>query len=174
MTSEFFHDQMARLIGLRFVPSDMTTHWEALRDLPDDVLTAAVTRAGRTRVEFPTPYELRQDADRIRTDTPPPPDESTALEEPYTIVIPQSNTSVLVTHEHTYHCEDCRDTGWYDRWCGDVALKPPWMSVQVCKRYDGHAAHGWMEPCVCASHNPALIRKQTNQQQYAEKHTHRK
>tara|TARA_R110002110_G_scaffold250425_1_gene466535 strand:+ start:888 stop:1418 length:531 start_codon:yes stop_codon:yes gene_type:complete len=173
MTSEFFHDQMSRMVGLKFVPGDMTTHWEALRDLPEDVLREAVTRSGRTRVEFPTPFELRQDADRIRTNPPPAlPDESKALEEPYTIHLGKSKKSVRVTREHVYHCAECRDSGWRGWWCGDVAHKPPWCAIRTCGRHDGHGAHDWTEPCVCATHNPVLLRKQANQHHYAEKQTH--
>jgi hypothetical protein len=69
MTETFFNQQMSRLIGLRFVPGDMTTHWEALQDLPEEVLSRAVAHAGRTRVDFPTPYQLRQDADMSGTAT---------------------------------------------------------------------------------------------------------
>jgi hypothetical protein len=48
MTLDFFNAQMDRLSGLRFPPVDMTTHWEALSDLPAEALEAAVTHAQRT------------------------------------------------------------------------------------------------------------------------------
>ena len=63
MTRPWFDGQMARLGGLRFPPADLLTHWEALQDMPDGALEAAVTRSQKTRVDFPTPADLRQDAD---------------------------------------------------------------------------------------------------------------
>ena len=66
----WFREQMTRLMGLKFAPADLTTHWEALSDVPEPVLAAAVSRAQRSRVDFPTPIELRQDADAVRMDMP--------------------------------------------------------------------------------------------------------
>ena len=170
---------MARLIGLRFVPDDMTTHWEALSDVPDDVLQAAVTLAQRTRTEFPTPFELRQDADRSghhhddgeggRAD------QTRDLDEPYAIAIPMSGTTVQITREYRYDCEACSDSGWHTWWCGDDApQKPPFVDDQACSRYEPHGAHTWAGPCACVSHNPSLLRKRVNQQKfYAAKETRR-
>jgi hypothetical protein len=179
MTQEFFHAQMARLVGLRWVPRDMTTHWEALRTLPDAVLDAAVAVAGRTRVDFPTPHELRQDADSVRTaiDVPDDPDRSTALDQPYTVILPHSDTPIRISREWSYHCDYCSDIGWRRWWCGDppmplrlvtsdpVALPVP--SGRACDRYHPHGSHEWVAPCECAEHNPALIRKRHNQERYA-------
>jgi hypothetical protein len=53
-----FKRQMQRLGGLKFAPSDLQTHWEALRDLSDPELVAAVDRAQRECDEFPSPRLL--------------------------------------------------------------------------------------------------------------------
>jgi len=171
MTETFFNEQMSRLVGLRFVPRDMTTHWEGLRELPEDVLVAAVSMAGRTRVDFPTPHELRQDADAGRTTTTlEEPDRTTALEQPYTVTIPDSNTSVIVDREWTYCCDECSDSGWRHWWCGPPPnLSPPWQLERSCDRNRDHAPHAWIGHCACSASNSALVRKRTNQAQYAVK-----
>jgi hypothetical protein len=55
----WFRDQMKRLMGLKFAPADLTTHWEALSDLSQDDVAAAVTKAQRQCDEFPSPRLLR-------------------------------------------------------------------------------------------------------------------
>ena len=63
-TRDAFDAQMSRLaLGLRWPPADLTSHFEALKDLPDDHLRLAVNRALQSREVFPTPSELRQDCD---------------------------------------------------------------------------------------------------------------
>jgi hypothetical protein len=66
VTRDLFAAQMRRMNGLRFAPADLSTHWAGLGDLPLDVLTRAVERSIRTRSDFPTPVEVRQDADLSR------------------------------------------------------------------------------------------------------------
>jgi hypothetical protein len=170
VTEDFFGEQMARLCGLRFVPPDLVTHWEALHDLPDEVLAGAVSLAGRTRVDFPTPVQLRQDADKGRRpwthdDTT---DHSTLLPEPYTVVVPHTNTAILVTREWRYHCDDCSDGGWRSRWCGDPTHQQPWHRAGPCAGRGDHPAHEWVERCPCAETNPALVKKRALGQKYAE------
>jgi hypothetical protein len=172
MTEPFFHEQMSRLVGLRFVPSDLTTHWEALQDLPTTVLADAVSRAGRTRVDFPTPVQLREDADLCRAGTQvDSPDQTTPLAAPYAITVPQTNTVVRVTREWRYYCEDCSDSGRVARWCGHPAQKKPWQSELPCERRGEHGTHEWMDRCPCAETNPALVRKRARQAQYAAQHS---
>ena len=174
MTETFFNQQMSRLIGLRFVPGDMTTHWEALQDLPEDVLSRAVAHAGRTRVDFPTPYQLRQDADMSGTATfVSESDRSVVLDQPFSLGIPQTQSSVRITREWTYYCEHCSDGGWRSWWCGDPAQQKPWIGKQTCNTSREHANHEWVEHCVCYTSNPALVRKRTAQQQYAVRETPR-
>lgn len=174
MTEAFFHEQMSRLVGLRWVPQDMTTHWEGLRELPEAVLVAAVSVAGRTRVDFPTPHELRQDADvgRRATTALEEVDRTTVLAQPYTVTIPHTKTSVRITKEWTYCCDECRDTGWREWWCGktpDSWPSPSWRRARACVKRHDHDPHHWVEHCPCATSNTALIRKRANEEQYASK-----
>jgi hypothetical protein len=170
MTDAFFREQMSRLVGLRFVPADMTTHWEALHDLPEAVLVAAVSRAGRTRVDFPTPHELREDADRTGV-TPAPPmlDQTTVLDQPYTILIPHTHTHVQVTTQWTYCCDHCSDSGWRQWWCGDGNPDTIFHDEQSCDRVSPHDGHEWVGPCACLSTNQAIARKRAIHRQYAER-----
>jgi len=55
----WFGAAMKRLVGLKFAPTDLTTHWEALRDLPRLAIEDAVYRAQRECDEFPSPRKLR-------------------------------------------------------------------------------------------------------------------
>jgi hypothetical protein len=168
VTEAFFNRQMSRLIGLRFVPADMTTHWEALCDLPEEVLSQAVSLAGRTRVDFPTPHQLRQDADMGRTVTlTNEPDRSAALDEPFSVTVPHTHSSLHITREWAYYCDHCSDSGWRSWWCGEAAGKKPWQSVWSCDTPREHGDHEWVEHCVCYTSNPDLLRKRAAQQQYA-------
>ena len=168
MTEAFFYAQMARLVGLKFVPGDMTTHWEALREMPDEALIAAVTLAGRTRVEFPTPHELRQDADmgRIRVLSEEE-DRSVLLEMPYVVEVPQTTARVRIEREWVYYCEHCSDSGWRSWWCGVETHRKPWQRAALCALHRTHDAHEWVEHCPCYDSNPALVRKRAAVVQYA-------
>ena len=164
MTLDTFNVQMGRLAGLKFRPADLTTHWEALNDLPDVVLEAAVSRAQRTRAEFPTPVELRQDADQVKPNAlpvEPVEDRSISLAQPFTITVPEAGTIVSVTREWKYYCDDCSDGGWFTVWCGDEKnpSHKPWYQLQRCERRAEHGSHKWMRRCVCYDMNPALVRK---------------
>lgn len=174
MTIETFNVQMDRLAGLRFRPADLTTHWEALHEIPDAVLEAAVTRAQRTRSEFPTPVELRQDADQVAHHAQPiapPEDRSAPLAEPFTITVPEVGTIVSITREWNYYCDTCSDGGWDSVWCGDekAPQRKPWHELRICDRRGKHDPHEWVRRCVCYDTNPALVRKRDAQQKYAEK-----
>lgn len=178
MTVEFFNRQMDRLAGLRFAPVDMTTHWEALQSLPDVALEAAVTRAQRTRVEFPTPIELRQDADQsvtMPTAIDPDPTRGTDLAAPKAIHVSNAandlSFTLPVTREWSYYCESCSDSGWESLFCGPVKdpLKKPWWEHRACDRRGEHAAHEWIIPCPCREWNPAIKRRKERDGKFAEK-----
>ena len=47
-----FREQMRRMMGLRFAPVDLTTHWEALRQMPDAVLGSFTAAAHSSRRFF--------------------------------------------------------------------------------------------------------------------------
>lgn len=172
MTEVFFHEQMDRLSGLRFAPSDLTTHWEALSDIPQAVLEAAVTRAQLTRSEFPTPVELRQDADvvaHLARPVAPEDDRSTPLAEPFTIDVPQAGKVISVTREWKYFCDRCDDSGVESLWCGEAGPSiKPWQTRQACERTKLHLPHEWARKCICFESNPALVKKRERQQKYAE------
>lgn len=55
----WFKAQMKRLLGLKFAPTDLSTHWEALSDLTEAELEDAVACAQRECDEFPSPRKLR-------------------------------------------------------------------------------------------------------------------
>lgn len=175
MTVEFFNQQMARMGGLKFRPADLTTHWEALQDMPEAVLEAAVTRAQRSRVEFPTPAELREDADHVARHVSPTgqdEDRGVDLPEPVTIGHLPSGLPVVQTREWKYYCDECQDSGSRSFWCGDVAsARYPWMAVRKCGTRNCRKAqyeHEWVERCPCWESNPALVRKRESQRKYAE------
>jgi hypothetical protein len=172
MTWPDFSAQMHRLAGLRFAPTDLTTHWEGLRGVPLPVLTAAVSLAQKTRSAFPTPVELREDADRVAHTVVVRAPEATRevdLEQPFTITVPQAGVVVSVTREWRYHCETCADSGWASVWCGDGPSPKPWHTLVTCARRHPHDPHGFVRACVCWETNPALVRRRAAQQQYAEK-----
>lgn len=170
MTREWFDGQMARMLGLRFTPADLTTHWEALRDLPEDALEAAVSRAQRTRVNFPTPIELRWDADQARrVQTHDEDDRSVELAAPVTIGKLPTGAEIVQTRVWKYYHEDCSDSGMESLWCGAAdAHRKPWQPLQHCGRTASHDAHEWVRRCTCYDSNPALVRKRERQQQFAE------
>lgn len=184
MTRPFFDQQMVRLTGLRFVPASLTTHWEALRDLPDAVLEAAVSRAQKTRQDFPTPIELRIDADavahRVR-ESGDDEDRGCDLPAPVALGTLPNGTPVKATREWRYYCEGCGDMGWRSLWCGDRPvpaptdqdpaatreITKPWMQSQHCGRRGEHGSHEWVTDCACALSNPAILRRKERQQKYA-------
>lgn len=180
MTQDAFAVQMDRLSGLRFRPASLETHWEALRGIPEPVLEAAVTLAQRTRSEFPTPVELRQDADQVAHHAralEPDEDRSVALAEPFTITVPHVGKVVAITREWNYYCEDCSDSGWQSVWCGAATTESgapmpglkPWYARLHCERRNNHDAHEYVRKCVCFDSNPALVRKRQAQEKFAEK-----
>lgn len=168
----WFREQMTRLMGLKFAPADLTTHWEALSDIPEPVLAAAVSRAQRSRVDFPTPIELRQDADAVKhhaQPVAPEEDRGVALERPFTIDVPEAGRVFSVSREWRYYCDTCSDAGWSSSWCGDRTMAKPWHSSQHCGRRMEHMPHEWAHKCVCYDTNPALVRKRQAAATYAEK-----
>lgn len=166
----WFREQMTRLMGLRFAPADLTTHWEALSDVPEAVLTAAVTRAQRTRADFPTPNELRADADIVAPSSrelEPVENRAVPLDQPFTITVPGAGTVLSVTREWKYYHDACGDLGWVSWWCGEES-PTPWMRVARCERVIEHAPHEWSAKCSCFDSNPALVRKRESQRRYAD------
>lgn len=177
MTLNAFEAQMDRLAGLKFPPSNLLTHWEALKDLPMDVLEAAVTLAQRTRVDFPTPVELRRDADQAmpqRLDVAVL-DRTEELPEPVDLgTLPTGKTLPPATRIWHYYCEICNDSGRQSFWCG-AGRRQPWLVIQECGAFNckkikaGHPEYGheWVQACPCAGSNPAVLRRREQDAKYA-------
>lgn len=171
MTQTFFERQMERLMGLRFPPASLETHWEALSDLPDAILEAAVARAQRTRSDFPAPLELRQDADavahQVRTAEPEAP-RGVELEQPVEFQIPHVDHPLRVTREWRYDCDVCSDLGMRTFWCGSgTERRQPWLYLERCERRGEHGQHEWTRRCECYNTNPSVQRRIEGQAKYA-------
>lgn len=167
-----FREQMSRLLGLKFAPADMQTHWEALSDVPSPILEAAVTRAGRTRTEFPSPAELREDCDAVAASvraTIVDEDRGTDLEQPVTLGTLPTGKVITAERIWKYYHDECGDIGIESLWCGEPERsRKPWQNFQHCGRSKPHGAHEWVRKCACWESNPALIRKRANEQKFAE------
>jgi hypothetical protein len=171
VTRPEFEAILQQLSGLRFLPSDLDTHWLGLSGVPADVLEAAVRRAAETRSQFPSPAELREDCDAVRTSmpaAPAPQSAQTPLERPLTILVPQLKRALTVTHLHVYHCEMCSDTGWISRWCDPAPGRREWEHVGRCQRsHENGEGHGaYVEPCRCRSANPVLQHERSKRARY--------
>jgi hypothetical protein len=163
-----FRDAMKRLMGLKFAPSELTTHWEALRDLTAVELDAAVARAQKESDEFPSPRMLRAFVDEFRArQLVSEEDQSRAIPvEPTTFEVPHVGLTIPITREWRYYCDECSDTGVRSFCCGaGESSRWPWMRVERCARRKAHADHEWVEPCPCAETNPDVQRKKARAQQ---------
>jgi hypothetical protein len=169
--------QLQRYVVLKGMPGDTGGYWDALRDIPLHVLSAAVTHGLRTRMWFPTPAEIRMDCDVVHLRTAPveplaselPPVD---LDDPYLVEIrnPFGGKSLFVkVYEHyNNHCETCKDTGRAVRWCGPRDRRMPWVPDGKCARPKTHAAHDWVEECVCVDTNPVIKRKKEAALRYSQ------
>lgn len=176
MTWTAFEAQMERMAGLKFKPTNLQTHWEALRDMPEALLSASVEKAQRESDEFPSPSVLKMFADRLRSDVMPLPaieDRGVDLVEPVSTTLPTGKV-IPFTREWKYYCEDCSDTGWKTWWCGPESnQRKPWLSRSVCQRTNAHASHEWVARCACVASNPAVLRKRESELQMATKRAER-
>lgn len=172
MTQLAFERSMSRLTGLKFAPANLSTHFEALSDLTDTELDAAIGRAARECDEFPSPKMLRAfvDEHRARVEVPEEdPGRASVLDESRTIALPDG-TTLSVPREWRYYCEVCSDTGVKSFWCGDKpSARFPWLSVMRCQRRKEHLDHEWVESCPCAETNPDVQRKKARAQQVTRK-----
>ena len=172
-----FRDQMRRLLGLKFGPADMTTHWEALQDVPIDVLAEAVSRAQKTRSEFPSPAELRQDCDAVAHLVRHVEDEDRGedLPAPVGLGTLPDGTPIVARRLWRFYHEDCTDSGMESCWCGERGpYTPPWLTSMACERRKEHLPHEWVRKCTCWESNPALIASRERMQKYAAQKSDRK
>jgi hypothetical protein len=163
---------MDRLGGLKFKPANLQTHWEALSDLGDAELVAAISRAQRECEEFPAPKMLRVFVDEYRGRIEvPEEDPSRAVPvEPTTFEIPEVGLKIPITREWRYYCDECNDTGMRSYWCGvGQSTRWPWMKVMHCARRNEHGEHEWVDQCQCAATNPAVLRRLARAQQVSRK-----
>lgn len=168
---EAFRDQMKRLMGLKFAPADLSTHWGALADLSHAELDAAVSRAQRECDEFPSPRLLRTFVDeyRSRPEIAEEDDSRAAAIPPRTIEMPDGSR-LTFTREWKCYCDQCGDTGVRAFWCGDrPSAQQPWIPVARCERRRHHGAHEWVEACPCADSNPDVQRRRARAQQVVRK-----
>lgn len=169
--SPVFMAQMRRLLGLKFAPSDLTTHWEALQDMPEALLEAAVTHAQTASDEFPSPKMLKMFGDQLRARVVPIPvteDRSEDNPSPTVAKLPTGRV-IPLTRFWKYYCEQCSDTGWSSFWCAGimkpgekwpVAQRHPWVEIdRPCERHKGHGAHEWSAACACVDTNPEVQRR---------------
>ena len=168
MTFAAFEHRMDRLGGLKFKPVSLQTHWEALRDLADAELDAAIARAQREADEFPSPKMLRAFVDEVRMrPTVEPAEDRSVPVEPTTIDVADLGLKIPVTREWRYYCEDCRDTGMRALWCGPDKDPSPFLgrAKSTCERRKEHGSHEFVVECPCASSNPDVQRRKARDQQ---------
>ena len=126
-------------------PSSLQMHWEGLKDVPEAVLEAAVTRAIQTRASFPAPAELRDDADVAAQRPVWREPEAEPLPEPVLLgMLPTGAPIVARSQPRAYACEACGDTGF----------EP--------------AGERTVRKCGCWASNPVLVRRREAMRRYAE------
>ena len=169
MTAAAFVSRMHRLMGLKFAPTSLDTHWEGLRDLGDDEIDAAIERAARECDEFPAPKMLRMFVDEYRARVIPlAPDREREIA-PVDVQVPQAEKSFRINREWRYYDERCSDTGWVSMWCGASQPPKPWLERGFCGRSRPHSDHEFVVECPCASSNPDVIRKRAVDRQVSRK-----
>jgi hypothetical protein len=173
---ETFDAQMGRLIVLKGWPDSVEEYFPALVDIPDDLMPDAVTHALRTRTWFPAPAEVRADCDAIRRSRP-----VSSLPQPKVHELAGGGREVLianpfggeplrllVTRDWTHDCEECSDTGWASRWCGEGRSGQPDVKSRHCGRtHLEHGAHEFVEKCACIDWNPTIKRRKEAQAKYS-------
>jgi len=164
MTHEHCEMQLRRLGVLKGIPEDVVEYFAALDDVPDEVFTAAVGHALKTRHWFPTPAELRADCDAVAQPglrLVPAPVEELLVGGGRDVVFPNplggDPLHLHVTRTWRCDCETCSDSGWAPHTC----------PAEPCGRTFEHAAHEWVEPCGCRSWNPTIRRRTEATVKYA-------
>lgn len=166
MTAEHCNFQLARLNILRGVPCEIYEYFGALRDVPDDVFSNAVSHAIRTRQWFPTPAELRVDCDAVapsRLDESDPQRQEPLgdgrevfLKNPFA----PGGITIKLGRDWQFDCVTCEDTGWAtyqcpERYCGR-------------KKDRAHDPHPYMDRCECLTWNPTIRRRRSANAKFAQ------
>jgi hypothetical protein len=167
MTREFMDVQLGRLVSLRGMPGDTDEYFAALRDIPDDVFSAGIAHALKTRAWFPVPAEIRVDCDAVKAHVRPPAPEPAPsyhdLERALIVEIrnpfdPDKPLRLKVLREWRHDCDTCRDTGWASRQCPDTH----------CGRRFEHGPHEFVEHCACIEWNPTIRRRKEAMTKYSQ------
>lgn len=156
VTRDLFDAQMGRLIVLKGWPDSVDEYFAVMTDIPEDVFTAAITHALRTRIWFPTPAEVRADCDAVARSKP-----VQVSRAPQWVDLPGSGREVTfpnpfggrslvlhITREWTCDCETCSDTGWASCQCPETH----------CGRRIEHGPHEFVDKCGCIGWNPTIRR----------------
>lgn len=171
-------DELARLAGLRFMPSDLTGHREVLASVDLAVLADAVGHALRECREFPTPSELLGFVDQARARHAASAPLVVREREiaPVTIPVPHTDRTVTVTREYAPECDVCLDNGWQPLWCGPrntvpYNLQQRGVLANNCGRRHNHTPHEFMVACFCRATNATYQRKREQECASARKRT---
>jgi hypothetical protein len=160
--------QLERLVVLKNMPGDSDAYWDALQDIPLDVFSEAMTHALKTRAWWPTPAEIRMDADVVARQSRPMAEHPTSRRVPLDGAVEVfianplggKGITVKVTEDVRRDCEGCEDTGVAKWWCGDEpSSRWPWLLRRRCNRRDPHSDHDWAEPCGCVATNAVIQRR---------------
>jgi hypothetical protein len=156
MTPDHCDLQIVRLSVLRGIPDDICEYFSALKDVPDERFTLAVSHALKTRAWFPSPAELRADVDATA------PQISAVQADPkmepligggYEMVLKNpfngAELRIKVSRVWKFDCEDCSDSGWRSNQCPS----------DPCGRRYLHDAHEWVQRCHCVDWNPTIRRR---------------
>lgn len=57
----------------------------------------------------------------------------------------------------TFHCPDCKDTGFKEIWHPESRDCPVQLAFEVCHKHHEVGAN-WMHPCRCRDTNPVLLK----------------
>jgi hypothetical protein len=177
MTRDDLETQLGRLFILKGAPTDTEPYWEALRDIPVEVLAAGISHAIKTRAWFPAPAEIRHDCDAAKPKKAMavhPTSRMVPMDGAKTVTIANpfggEGITVTITEEHQPWCDDCGDSGEVVMWCGDdLSQRWPWLPVAPCGRRHAHAPHDWARHCLCVERNPTILRrKEALRERYAQ------
>lgn len=163
MSRQEFDKQLRRMLGLKFVPATLDSHYEVCGNLALDVLSEAVSVAVRECESFPAPSALLQFAYRVKDRVEPLPP-TTTVDASRTVDhderrVNASGRVLKFTREWRYYCEDCSDGGYVSYWCGETGpTRKPWQVPSFCGRDHEHAGHEWVGKCQCWNTNPTLLK----------------
>lgn len=172
MSPEHCRAQLSRLSVLRGLPDDIAEYIAVLVEIPELIFTEAVSHALKTRTWFPTPAELRADADvaaaafRSAASVPEVQPRFEEVGDGRVLQIPNpfggAPLTIPITRVWRFDCRECTDTGWRSHQCPDVH----------CGRRFEHAPHEWVDPCPCRETNPTLRRHREAQAKYSKEPAH--